>query len=146
MVPATEYQESPFQGFLKRTRIGSTVLFNLEFHLTHVAENVEVSEVLRNSISTSAQHHTSHSTTAHSKTRRVELRPPTKLIPWTTEEGETVLKMKEEDGCSWGEISDALPSPTLGAIQVPYCTKLASGTGSRNVNGHRGFGAQRLYL
>jgi hypothetical protein len=56
LAPA-DYEEWPLHGFLKRTRIGSTAIFNLEFHLTHVAENVEVSalsEVLRNSISTSA--------------------------------------------------------------------------------------------
>jgi hypothetical protein len=32
--------------------------------------------------------------------------------------------MREEDGCSWEEIHAALPHRTLGAIQVPYSTKL----------------------
>jgi hypothetical protein len=41
------------------------------------------------------------------------------------------VKMKEEDGCSWEEIADALPSRTPGAIQVHYYMKLGGGTGSR---------------
>ena len=41
------------------------------------------------------------------------------------------MKMKEEEGCSWEEISDALPSRTPGPIRVRYSTKLGGGTGSR---------------
>jgi hypothetical protein len=74
---------------------------------------------------------TSQSAVAHSKTRSLQSRHPTKCIPWTKEEDETLVKMKEEDGCSWEEISDALPSRTPGAIQVHYSTKLGGGTGSR---------------
>ena len=66
-------------------------------------------------------------TVTHSKARLVELRYLSKRIPWTKEEDETLVKMKE-DGCSWEEISDALPSRTPGAIQVRYFTKLGSGT------------------
>ena len=32
-VPAAEYQEWPFQGCLKRTKIGDDVTYNLEFKL-----------------------------------------------------------------------------------------------------------------
>ena len=74
-----------------------------------------------------------------SKTRQVELRPRTKRILWTTEEDETLVKMKDEDGCLWEEISTALFSRTLGAIQVRYSTKLSSGTGSRKHCRLRGF-------
>jgi hypothetical protein len=133
-VLAAEYEEWPLHGFLKRTRIGSTLLFNLEFHLTHVPEHLEpsgLSEALRSSIKSSALHQTSHSAVARSKTRHVKSRHPTKRILWTKEEDETLVKMKEEDGCSWEEISDALPSRTLAAIQVRYSTKLGGGTGSR---------------
>jgi hypothetical protein len=133
-VLAAKYEEWPLHGFLKRTRIGSTTSFNLEFHLTYVPEHLELSglsEALRSSIGTLAQHQTSHSTIARSKTRHVNLRHPTKHIPWTKEEDETLVKMKEEDGCSWEEIADALPSRTPGAIQVHYSTKLSGVTGSR---------------
>jgi hypothetical protein len=133
-VLAAEYEEWPLHGFLKHTRIGSTTSFNLQFHLTHVPERLELSglsEVLRSSIETSAQYQTSHSTAAHSKTRHVKSRHPTKRILWTKEEDETLVKMKEEDGCSWEEISDALPSRTPGAIQVRYFTKFRS-SGARS--------------
>ncbi|KAF8855580.1 hypothetical protein BDZ45DRAFT_501146 [Acephala macrosclerotiorum] len=35
-----------------------------------------------------------------------------------------ILKMREEDGCSWEEIDAALPHQTKDAIQVRYSTKL----------------------
>jgi len=133
-VLAAEYEEWPLHGFLKRTRIGSTMLFNLEFHLIHVPEHLELSglsEALRSGIETEAQHQTFHSAVAHSKTHHVKSRHPTKRIPWTKEEDKTLVKMKEEDGCSWEEISDALPSRTAGAIQVHYSTKFGRGTRSR---------------
>ena len=69
--PAAEYEEWPLHGFLKRTRIGRTTMFNLEFHLTHVPEHLEksgLSERLRSSI-TSAQRQTSHSDVAHTITK-----------------------------------------------------------------------------
>jgi hypothetical protein len=56
-VLAAEYKEWPLHGFLKRTWIGSMVLFNLEFHLTHIPEHLELSglpEALCSSIKTSA--------------------------------------------------------------------------------------------
>jgi hypothetical protein len=133
-VLAAEYEEWPLHGFLKRTRIGSTVSFNLEFHLTHVPEHLELSglpEALCSSIKTSAQRQTSDSAVAHSKTRYIKSRRRTKGIPWTKEEDETLVKMKTRDGCSWEEISDALPSRTTGAIQVHYSTKFSRGTRSR---------------
>jgi hypothetical protein len=118
---------------LKRTRIGSTTSFNLEFHLTHVPKHLELSglsKALRNSIRTLAQHQTSHSVVAHSKTRHVKLRHSTKRIPWTEKEDGTLVEMKEV-GFLWEAISNVLPSRTLGATQVRYYTKLGSGTRSR---------------
>lgn len=123
-VPAAEYQEWPFRGFIKRTRIGKETTLNLEFHLTHLPEDLELSApfaALRSSIKTSAQRQTSHSAVAHSKTRHVKLRHPTKRIPWTREKDETLVKMKEEDGCS------LLKSGWSGIIcRVPWSTVLSS--------------------
>jgi hypothetical protein len=133
-VLAAEYEEWPLHGFLKRTRIGCTTSFNLEFHLTHLPEQVELSslsQALRSGAGPPVQHQPSHSAVAHSKTRPVKLRHSTKRVPLTKEEDESLVKMKEEDGCSWEEISDALPSRTSGAIQVRYSTKLGGSTGSR---------------
>jgi hypothetical protein len=39
--------------------------------------------------------------------------PRIKRVPWTLEEDATVLKMRDEDGCSWEEIYDDLPYWTL---------------------------------
>jgi hypothetical protein len=124
-VLAAEYEEWPLHGFLKRTRIGGTMMFNLEFHLTHVPEHVELSglsQALHSNTRTSTQQ-TSHSAVSYSKERNGKLRHSTKRVLWTKEEDETLVKMKE-DGCSWEEISESLPSRTPGAIQVRYSTKL----------------------
>ncbi|KAF4636261.1 hypothetical protein G7Y89_g1829 [Cudoniella acicularis] len=64
-----------------------------------------------------------HNTVAHSKVRSGTLQAKRKRVPWTLEENETILKMKEE-GCPWEEIHAALPRRTPGAIQVQYSTKL----------------------
>jgi hypothetical protein len=56
LAPA-DYKKWPLHSFLKRTQIGSTVIFNLKFYLIYIIKNVKVlalSEVLRNSISTLA--------------------------------------------------------------------------------------------
>ena len=131
--PAAEYEEWPLHGFLKRTRIGRTMMFNLEFHLTHIPEHLEksgLSERLRSNITTPAQRQTS-SDAAYSKTPDVHLGHSRKRILWTKEEDKTLVKMKEEDGCSWEEISTAIPSRTAGAIQVRYSIKFGSGRVSR---------------
>ena len=43
LAPVAEYQEWPFQGFLKRTKIGDKTIYNLEFQLLHVPEQLQVS-------------------------------------------------------------------------------------------------------
>ena len=125
-VLAAEYEEWPLRGFLKRTRVGSTTSFNLEFHLTYVPEHLELSglsQPLRTSIRSSAPHQTSQSAAAYSKTRHVKPRHPRKHFLWTKEEDETLVKMKEEDGCSWEAIAAKLPIRTSGAVQVRYSNK-----------------------
>jgi hypothetical protein len=67
---------------------------------------------------------TPHDTGAHSRVHSTALQSKRKRAPWRPEEDETILKMREEDGCSWEEIHDALPDRTSGAIQVHYSTKL----------------------
>lgn len=39
-VPVAEYQERPFQGFLKRTRIRADKTYNLEFRLPCILERL----------------------------------------------------------------------------------------------------------
>jgi len=123
-----EYQEWPFQGFLKRTKIGNETTYNLEFQLPRIPERLYLpiqSEALGidSSKGTSAEVRNHHSAVAHSEVRPATLRPKRKRVPWKQEENETILKMKKK-GCSWEEIHHALPDRTPGAIQVQYSTKL----------------------
>ena len=147
-VLAAEYQEWPLHGFLKRTRVRNTTSFNLELHLADLPEHLELSglsEALRSSIEASAQHETFHSAVAHCRTRHVKLRHPTKRIPWTKEEHKTLVKMKEEDGCSWEEISGALPSHSPG--QFKYATTRSSGApplSRENIGGDRSLSSETI--
>ena len=127
--PVAEYQEWPFQGFLKRTRIGNETMYNLEFQLLHIPEHLHLpvlSEALgmRSNKEMSAEAATPHDAGAHSKMHSATVRPRIKRVRWTPEEDATILKMREEDGCSWEEIHAALPHRTLGAIQVCFSSKL----------------------
>jgi hypothetical protein len=127
-LPVAEYQEWPFQGFLKRAKIGNETTYNLEFRLPRIPEHLHLpvlSEALgmRSHKETSAEAATPHNTVAHSKVQTATLQSKRKRVPWQPEENETILKMKEE-GRSWEEIHAALPHRTPGAIQVQYSTKL----------------------
>jgi hypothetical protein len=124
-----EYQEWPFYGFLKCTKIGNETTYNLEFQLSHVPERLllpVLSEALgmRSNKETSAEATTPHNLVAHSKVRPATLLSKRKRVPWKPEEDAMILKMREEDGCSWEEIHRALPHRTIGTIQVRYSTKL----------------------
>jgi hypothetical protein len=124
-----EYREWPFQGFLKRTKIGNETTYNLEFQLSHIPEHLHLpvlSEALgmRSNKETSAEAATPHDTGAHSRVHSTALQSKRKRVPWRPGEDETILKMMEEGGCSWEEIHHALPDRTPGAIQVHYSTKL----------------------
>ncbi|PMD14931.1 hypothetical protein NA56DRAFT_582813, partial [Hyaloscypha hepaticicola] len=111
--PVAEYQEWPFQGFLKRIKIGNETTYNLEFQLSHIPEHIHL-PVLSEAFGM-------RSNEAHSKMQ--PLQSKRKSVPWTPKENETIRKMKK-DGCSWEEIHRALPDRTPGAIQVQYSTKL----------------------
>ncbi|TVY93988.1 hypothetical protein LAWI1_G003141 [Lachnellula willkommii] len=126
--PVAEYQEWPFQGFLKRTKIGADIIYNLEFQLpctldrcclpiaTHALDNGSNQEM-------SAAARTPHSAVSHSEVEPATLQAKRKRVLWTSEENKIVLKMKKE-GCQWDEIHAALPHRSPGAIQVQYSTKL----------------------
>jgi hypothetical protein len=135
-LPATEDQEWPLHGFLKRTRIGKETTYNLEFHLTHLPDDLELSTPFAAlgssfSVETSTRPRISHSTVTHFRTHHVPSGSPMKRVRWIAEEDATLVRMRE-NGCSWEEISAALPSRNPGAIQVRYSTKFSNGrTGSR---------------
>lgn len=139
---AAEYEEWPFHGFLKSTRIGPNTTFNLEFHLVDVPEHLELPapfKLLCNNHQLSTQFRIPHSTITHSKTRNLKLVPPRKRAPWTPEEDATLVKMRQEENRSWEDISVALPSHPLGSIQVRYSTKFSrlSSGGARSRKGQR---------
>jgi hypothetical protein len=116
--PVAEYQEWPFQGFLKRTKIGDKTIYNLEFQLLHVPEQLHLPILskalgMRSGKKTSAEAAALHDAGVHSKMHPAAVRRPIKRVRWTPEEDATIFKMREEDGCSWEEIHAALPSRTL---------------------------------
>jgi hypothetical protein len=136
--PVAEYQEWPFQGFLKRTKIGDKTIYNLEFQLPHVSEHLH-SEALgmRSDMETSVEAATPHDAGAHSKMHPAAVRPRIKRIRWTDKEDATVLKIRDEDGCSWEEIAKApllLPYRTSEAIRQHYYAIRAS-VGKADVSG-----------
>jgi Myb-like DNA-binding domain len=63
-----------------------------------------------------------HNAATHSKVHQAPLKPKKSKVAWTPEEEATLLQMKN-DGCSWEEISAALPRRSIGTIQVRYSTK-----------------------
>ena len=131
IVPVAEYQEWPFQGFLKYTRIGDDVTYNLEFKLPSISEHLHLpidpkALDICSSREAPAKVLTHHEGAAHSKVHQAPLKVKkerAKWTKWTTEEDATVLQMKN-DGCSWEVIHAALPHRSIGTIQVHYSTKL----------------------
>jgi hypothetical protein len=127
-MPVAEYQEWPFQGFLKRTKIGDDITYNLEFKLPCISGqlnlpiNPEALDIC-SSREAPAKAAIPHEVAAHSKMYAAALRPQIKRAPWTPEEDATLLKMRNE-GCSWEDIHAALPHRSKGTIQVRYSTKL----------------------
>jgi hypothetical protein len=125
---AAEYQEWPFQGFLKCVRIENERTYNLEFKLPCISERFDSPITVEgrgngSSQEASAKPAARHKAPLNSKISATTPRSQTKRAPWTPEENATVLKMKNA-GCSWEKIHAALPYRSKGTIQVHYCTKL----------------------
>jgi hypothetical protein len=126
-VLGAEYQEWPFQGFLKRIRIGNETTYNLEFQLPLVLEQLHF-PALSKALGVCANKETSAEASApydagtHSKVWPATLQSKRKRVSSKPEENETVLNMKK--GCSWEETHAPLSHRTLGAIQVRYSTQL----------------------
>jgi hypothetical protein len=128
LVPVAEYQEWPFQGFLKCTKIGDDITYNLEFKLPPISKhlnlpiNPEALDIC-SSREAPAKVAIPHEAAAHSKMYPATLRPQIKHAPWTPGEDATLLKTRNE-ACSWEDIHAALPHRSKGTIQVRYSTKL----------------------
>jgi hypothetical protein len=86
-VPVAKYQEWPFQGFLKRTRIGDDVTYNLEFKLLSISEHLHLpidSKALdicssKEALSKASTH---HDAAAHSKIYQAPLKPKKSKVSW----------------------------------------------------------------
>ncbi len=133
-ISTAEYHEWACQSVLKRTRIGDTTTYNLEFQLLHIPEHPHLpvlSEALgmRSAKETTAAAATPRnaralSRRALSRVRPVALQAKRKRAPWTAKDNAVLRRMKEEENCSWDEIHAELSHHTPGSIQVHYCTKL----------------------
>lgn len=127
-VPAAEYCKWPFQGFLKRTRIGNETIYNLEFQLPCISEHLRL-PISAEAFGTGPRQEVSAEPTArgktspHCKVHTAASPSQKKRTPWTPEEDVKLLKMKEE-GRSWEDIHAALSHRSKGSIQVRYSTKL----------------------
>jgi hypothetical protein len=74
-VLVAEYQEWPFQGFLKRTKIGDDVTYNLEFKLPSISEHFHLP------INSTALD-INHDVVAHSKIYQAPLMPKKSKSLW----------------------------------------------------------------
>jgi hypothetical protein len=92
---AAEYQEWPFQGFLKCVRVGNETTYNLEFKLPCMSEcsGLPISDNTFSSISlqASATPRRRRKTSSHSKPRAAVLSTLTKRVPWKPEEDTKLL-------------------------------------------------------
>jgi hypothetical protein len=126
-VPVAEYREWPFQGFLKRTRIGDDVTYNLEFKLPSISEHLHLpidSKALDicSSKEAPAKASTHHDAAAHSKIHQAPLKPKKSKVSWIEDDIKLVQMWNE--GRSWEYIFAALPNRSEGSIRVRCSTKL----------------------
>ena len=92
--PVAEYQEWPFQGFLKRIRIGDDVMYNLEFKLPSISEHLQLpihpkALDICPSKEGRAKVPITHDATAHSKMHQAPPQPEKRRVKWTPEEEAT---------------------------------------------------------
>jgi hypothetical protein len=113
--PVAEYQEWPFQGFLKRIKIRDDVMYNLEFKLPSISEYFHL-PIHPKALDIN------YDTAIHSKIYQAPLKPKKSKVPWTEEEDAKLLRMWNE-GRSWEYIFAALPGRSEGTIRVRCSTK-----------------------
>ena len=93
------------RAFLKRTRIGDDVTYNLEFKLPSISEhlhlliNPEALDIC-SSKQAPAKVPIHHDAAAYSKIHQAPLQPKKRRVKWTAEEDATLLQMRN-DRCSW---------------------------------------------
>jgi hypothetical protein len=122
-IPVAEYQEWPFQGFLKRTRIGTETTYNLVFKLPCVSKLLQlpIEACDDEDVPTTP---TTCPKAPYSKASTRASRPRTR-VGWKPEDDTRLVDMKN-CGRSWKEIYAAFPDRTPGTIHVRCSTKLKS--------------------
>ncbi len=113
-VPAAEYQEWPFQGFLKRIRIGDNVTYNLEFKLPSISEHLQL-PIDPNALEINRD------AAKHSKIHQASLKPKKSRVSWV--EDDIKLAQMWNEGRSWEYIFAELPHRSEGSIRVRCSTK-----------------------
>jgi hypothetical protein len=131
-----DYQEYPFQGFLKCVRIGRETTYNLEFRLLDLPDSFRPSIGLHISNSTSSGESVGGSAhpricASHAKRSRPALQKQRKRgrLEYTEQEDNKLMCLKKE-GLPWKEIhlafNRAFPERerSIGSLQVHYCNEL----------------------
>jgi hypothetical protein len=113
-VPAAEYQEWPFQGFLKRIRIGDDVTYNLEFKLPSISEHLRL-PIDPNALDINRD------AAEHSKIHQAPLKPKKSRVSWV--EDDRKLAQMWNEGRGWEYIFAKLPHRSEGSIRVRCSTK-----------------------
>jgi hypothetical protein len=114
VVPVAEYQEWPFQGFLKSTRIGGYVTYNLEFKLPWISEHVHL-PIDPNALDIN------HDAAEHSQIHQAPLKPKRSKVSWVGDD--IKLAQMWNEGRSWEYIFAKLPHRSEGSIRVRCSTK-----------------------
>ncbi|KUJ10992.1 uncharacterized protein LY89DRAFT_595445, partial [Mollisia scopiformis] len=86
----------PFQGFLKRTKIGDDITYDLELKLPPTSEHLHLpinpaALDIYSSKEAPAKVSINHDAAAHSKIHQAPLQPKKRRVNWTTEEDATLL-------------------------------------------------------
>ena len=120
-MPFAEHQEWPFQGLLKRTRIGTETKYNLEFKFPCISKliNLPTEACDEEDVPTTPM---TCPNAPYSKVSTQESRPRTR-VGWKAEDDTRLVDMKRS-GCSWKEIYAAFPDRTPGTIHVRCSTRL----------------------
>ena len=129
-VPAAEYQEWPFQGFLKRIRIGDDVTFNLEFKLPSISEHLHlpIDSKALDIKEAPAKASIHHDAAVHSKIHQAPSKPKKSKVSWA--EDDIKLAQMWHEGRSWEYIFGHLPHRSEGSIRVRCSTKIQEATWS----------------
>jgi len=121
--PYCQGHEWPFQGFLKRIRIGDETPYNLEFKLPCMSKLLSVPmEACDGEDAPTTR--TRRPTSSRTKVSTLASRSRTR-VKWTLVDDLKLVDMKKS-GCSWKEINAAFPDRSPGTIQVRCSTQLKS--------------------